>query len=228
MRFIKFNYILIIVSVIFLVILFWKFTSLLSFSNSNIHFEGDSQQEKLYPNHPLIQKITATENNLNQINLSLSKFSPKLGDKITLEILDETCHNVLAKSKLDIFSWKFPGYEKMRFKSLSDSKGKIYCLKINYLPKGKEQEKKAYISSYVSPDASYTNTGNKKNFGEQKNRTLELKPAYGNSSVWQNFSELIDRMSQYKADFLKGYSLIITFLLSIILIILITVIIILI
>ncbi len=219
MRFIKFNHVLIAVSVILLVILFWKFTGLLSFPDSNIQFEGESKQEKLYPHLPLIQKITATKNNFSQINVSLSKFSPKLGDEIVLEILDESCQNILAKSKINTLTWNKISYEKFSFKPISNSEGKVYCLQFIYIPFRKEQDKRAYVSSYASPDASYTNTGNKKNSEEQKNRTLGLKPAYKNGSNWQNVSQLVDRMSQYKPEFFKGYLLEIIFLLSLIFII---------
>lgn len=219
MKYFKFNHILIVLFILFSGIIFWQFLSLLSFPDSNIQFEGESKQEKLYPNLPLIQKITATKNNFSQMNVSLSKFSPKFGDKIVLEILDESCQNILAKSKINTLTWNNIGYEKFSFKPILDSEGKIYCLKFIYIPFGKEQDKRAYISSHTSPDVAYTNTGNKKDSGEQKNRTLELKPAYENGSNWQNISQLMDRMSQYKPEFFKGYSLEIIFLISLIFII---------
>jgi hypothetical protein len=220
MKKIKFNYILIILLALFLGIISWKFLSLLSYPDQSISFEGDSKQEKLYPYFPILQKITAKENNFNQINVSLSKFSANFGEKITLEILDEFCQNILAQSKIDGFTWNSPSYEKFKFKNISDSKEKIYCLKFTYVPRGEGQDKKAYISSYQFDGSSYTNTGNKKNSEEQKNRSLALKPAYETGSTWQNFSKLIDRMSQYKPDYIKGISLEIIFILSLVLIIL--------
>jgi len=121
-------------------------------------------------------------------------------------------------------TWNYPGYEKFKFKTIRDSKNKTYCLKFTYIPFGKEQDKKAYISSYSAEGYSYINTG--KSIEEQKNRTLKLKPAYENDSTWQNFSELSDRMSQYKPDYLKGIYLKTLFTLSFIIIILLVVVII--
>jgi hypothetical protein len=186
----------------------------LSFSDQSISFEGDGQQEKLYADSPIIQKITAAENNFSQVNISISKFSGNFGDKIVMEVADESCEKIIHTSKIDAFSWSSPNYEKFRFENIPDSKEKTYCLKFTYIPNGEEQDKKAYISSYSYEGSSYINTGNKKNSGEQENRSLGLKPAYGNGSVWQNFSQLVDRMSQYKPDYFKSLSLEIIFFLS--------------
>ncbi len=205
MKLIKFNCVLIVLSAIFLGIVFGKFFNLLSFPDQSVSFEGDSEQEKLSANDPLIQKITAKENYLNQINVSINKFSAEFRDKIVMEVLDESCQKILAESKLDMFSWHSPNYAKLKFKTIPDSKDKIYCLKFTYIPFGKEQDKKPYISSYSYEGASYINTG--KSNEEQKNQSLELKPAYGESSAGKNLSKLIDRMSQYKPDFLKGFAL---------------------
>ncbi len=224
MKFVKFNYILLIFSAIFFAMIAWKFFGILSFSDSSLNFEGESKQEKLYPNSQIIQKITAMENNLNQINISINKFSADFREKIVLEIADENCGQIIAQSKIDAFSWNSPGYEKFRFKTISDSKDKTYCLKFAYVPFEKEQDKKAYISSYPAEGSSYVNTG--KSIEEQKNRTLKLKPAYENGSVWKNFSQLTDRISQYKPDFLKGTILEIIFILSLIILIILVLIII--
>lgn len=216
MKYFKFNYILIILFLLFSGIIFWHFLGLLSFSDSAFNFDGESQQEKFYPGSPLIQKITAAENNFNQINVSISKFSPKLGDKIILEVADESCEEVLAKSKRDMLNWNSPGYEKFKFPAIADSKDKTYCLKFTHILGMFKPDQKAYISSYPLEGSSYINTG--KSIEEQKNRSLKLKPAYGNGSVWQDFSKLVDRMSQYKPDYLKGEFLMLTFSLSILLI----------
>ena len=216
MKYFKFNHVLLILSAIFFAVIFWKFFSLLSFPDSGISFEGKSKQEKLYPDTPIIQKITATKNYLSQINVSVGKFSPKSGDKIVLEIADESCEKILTASKIDGFTWSSLGWEKFKFVPLPDSKDKTYCLKFTYVPKEKEQNEKASLSSYALEGSSYTNTG--KSIKEQKNRTLELKPAYENESTWQNFSQLISRMSQYKPDYFKSLSLEIIFFLSFMLI----------
>lgn len=212
MKHIKLKYILAILSALFFAIIFWNFLNILSFTDPGIDFEGKSKQEKLYPNSPIIQKINATENNFSQVNISISKFSPRLGDKITLEVFDESCEKKLDESKINALSWNSSSYSKFGFKTISDSKDKIFCLKFTYTPSGKEQDKKVYISSHPLEGSSYINTG--KSIEEQKNQTLELKPAYGNESNWKNFSQLIDRMSQYKPDFLKTNYLITIFFLS--------------
>ena len=217
MKYLKFNHILIIFFILFSGIIFWQFFSLLSFADSSLNFEGKSQQEKFYPGSPLIQKITATENNFNQVNVALKKFSPKLGDKIILEIMDGSCNSNLAKTQLDIFSWYSPTYAKFRFPAISDSQNKTYCLKFTHILGKFKPDKKAYIPAYSLAGASYINTG--KSAEEQKDRSLGLKPAYGNGSTWQNFSQLLDRMSQYKPNYFKGISLEIIFILSFILII---------
>jgi len=215
---------MVILFAFFFAMIAWKFFSFLSFSDSSFDFEGDSKQEKLYPNAQIIQKITATKNNLNQINISISKFSSDFGEKIILEVADENCEKTIANSSISALTWNYPGYEKFKFKTIRDSKNKTYCLKFTYIPFGKEQDKKAYISSYSAEGYSYINTG--KSIEEQKNRTLKLKPAYENDSTWQNFSELSDRMSQYKPDYLKGIYLKTLFTLSFIIIILLVVVII--
>jgi hypothetical protein len=213
---IKFNQIIIILSAIFIGMIFWKFLNLLSFTDQSISFEGDSKQEKFHVDKPIIQKIIATENNFSQINVSIDKFAAEFGDKIVMEVLDESCQNILAESKLDMFSWYSPNYTKLKFKTIPDSKNKTYCLKFTYIPFGKEQDKKPYISSYSYEGASYINTG--KSNEEQKNRSLELKPAYNEGSAGNNFSKLIDRMSQYKPNFLKGIILEIIFIAALLLV----------
>ena len=85
MKYIKLKYVMVILFAFFFAMIAWKFFSFLSFSDSSFDFEGDSKQEKLYPNAQIIQKITATKNNLNQINISISKFSSDFGEKIILE-----------------------------------------------------------------------------------------------------------------------------------------------
>lgn len=217
MKYLKLKYVLMILFALFFAMIVCEFFGILSFSDSSLNFEGESKQEKLYPNAQIIQKIIATENNLNQINISINKFSADSGEKIILEVADENCGKTIAQSKLDSFAWNFPGYEKFKFKTIPNSKDKTYCLKITYIPFGKEQDKKAYISSYPAEGFSYINTG--KSIEEQKNRTLKLKPAYANDSAWQNFSQLADIISQYKPEFSKGLSLDIIFILSFVLII---------
>lgn len=212
----KFNHILVILVIFFFGIVFWKFFDILSFSDQTLSFERDSKQEKLYADSPIIQKLTITENNFNQINASIGKFSPKTGDKIILEVTDEFCKSILAKSSIGKLSWNHPGYEKFGFKTIPDSKNKTYCLKFTYIPNKQAQDKKVYMSSHAKEGYSYINTG--KSPEEQKNRALEIKPAYENGSNWQNFSQLINRMSQYKPDYLKGIFLLTIFTLSIILI----------
>lgn len=217
MKYFKFNRILILLFVLFSGIILWQFFGLLSFADSTFTFEGESQQEKFYPNSPLIQKITAAENNFNQVNVSISKFSPKLGDKIILKIADESCEKVLAKSQIDLFTWKSPSYEKFKFPTLLDSKDKTYCLKFTHILGKFKPKQKAYTSAFLLEGSSYINTG--KSPEEQKNRSLKLRPAYGTDSAWQDFSKLSERMAQYKPDYLKNISLEIIFILSFILII---------
>ncbi|PIP26516.1 MAG: hypothetical protein CO140_03275 [Candidatus Moranbacteria bacterium CG_4_9_14_3_um_filter_40_7] len=216
MKYFKFNHIVIILFLIFSGIILWQFFNFLSFADSALNFKGDNKQEKFYPNSPLIQKITAAENNFNQVNVSLSKFSPQLGDKIILEVADESCEKIMAESKRDMFSWRSPGYEKFRFPAIADSQDKTYCLKFTHVLGKFKPAKKPYISAYPAEGSSYINTG--KSMEEQKNRSLKLKPAYGRDSYRQNFSQLIDRMSQYKPDYLKSEFLITLFGLSLALI----------
>jgi hypothetical protein len=135
-----------------------------------------------------------------------------LGDKIILEVADESCEKVLVASKRDMLNWNSPGYEKFKFPAIADSKDKTYCLKLTHFLGKFKPKQKSYISSYPLEGSSYINTG--KSIEEQKNRTLKLKPAYGNDPSWQNFSKLLDRMSQYKPDYLKENILIIIFSLS--------------
>lgn len=197
-----------VLSILFFGLIFWKFFSFLSFSDQTIFPEENTKKEKLYPNSPIIQKISAKENNFDQLNVSLSDFSPKIGDKIILEILDELCQSVLVESKIDIYTWHSSnGFKKFKFKTIPNSQGKTYCLKFTYIPVGVEQDDRAYISSFEFEGLSYINTGNKKISGEQKNRSLKLRPAYDKGSHWQNLSILTDRMSQYKPIYLKGESL---------------------
>jgi len=212
MKYIKLKYVLILLFSLFFAVIFWNFFNILSFADSGFNFEGKSKQEKIYPNLSIIQKIKTTDNNFSQVNISVSKFSPKLGDKITLEVKDESCEKVLAKSKIGKLTWSSPNYEKFKFSPIFDSRDKTYCLQFTYIPKQNEQNKKIYLSSYISEESSYINTG--KSIEEQKNRTLELKPAYENGSASKNFSKLIDRMSQYKPDYFKRCSLEILFISS--------------
>ena len=205
-------------------IIFWKFINLLSFTDQSTSSERESKQEKMYPNSPIIQKITASENNLNQINISIGKFSADFMEKINLEVNDENCEKIIAQSSINALTWNSPNYEKFRFKTILDSKNKKYCLKFTYIPFKKEQDRRTYISSYEYEGSSYVNTG--KSVEEQKNRSLELKSAYENDSTWQNFSELSDRMSQYKPDYLKGIYLKTLFILSFVLVMLLVVVII--
>lgn len=203
--------IILLIFLIFLFIIFTRFFSSLSFSNTKNQFLKTGNA-LLYPNKPVFQEFTAEKDNLNQVNVAIRNFNYWSFGKIIFELRDEYCKKIIATDKLDAFSFNYPNFTPFSFHGLFDlsgTKGKQYCVALTFIPKGSSYQEPSSLPSVVYSRAdkefSYINTG--ENNGEGKTytkKTLVIKPAYGSQDYSSNIQTLNDRISQYKASFLKG------------------------
>lgn len=187
---------------LFLALIFFDFLANLSFPDT-LPGSPKTDETKLYPKSPVFQIFTATENNLERINIGTKNIPDKLGSDVLFQLSDETCDKILAESKFGYFSF-LSDPKVFKFTKIPDSKDKKYCLKVTYL--GDKKGKNGYPSIETSnqpadPNASYTNTGGKG--GENKGKTLKIEPAYS-GTLSENLNQLNQRISQYKPWFLKG------------------------
>ncbi len=194
---------------IFIVGFFWiclSFFSSLAFPHSAPVFLKDGKA-KLYPNKPISQKFTATDNGLSQLNFALQNADLSLRDKISLELKDENCEKILAKNEINFFTPSAQLYDQFKFPRIANSQGKTYCFSITFEPKNEKNGDYPFINISEADEfkgMSYFNAETNKTF---QNRSLVMKTAYANTNLSSNIQELTDRISQYKPWFLKENNL---------------------
>lgn len=198
--------------------IFWTFFEDFGIGESGYNFLGKTKKVTLSPGEPVLQTFTARENNIHQIRIVLGNASIRRGEHIEFQLMDETCTKILAAIDFLEEPKKHGAYTIFPFPAIPDSKGKSYCFSTTYFANEKRKEDKPYISATEKPDPAFTDRmfydSNKGKFYE--NQTLFFRPAYTRGSLYADLSNFLNRLSQYKPEFLKGWPILAIFLLLII------------
>ncbi|MDR3558958.1 MAG: hypothetical protein P4L62_02175 [Candidatus Pacebacteria bacterium] len=191
---------------IFLLAVFWRFATLLSFPDSGVAFKKDNLV-KVHPGETITQKFIAGQKGMAKVEMLLR--GPGLqyqnGDEMKMFLADQNCENKLRSGNLKPSFLASNNLYEFNFARLPDSAGKTYCLKAAFTSK-KSNAKSLQVFTTNDTSAPYFLNNVTLNL-EYKNQPLSLRPVYGNSNMLQDFNQLNQRISQYKPWFLKHYFL---------------------
>jgi len=152
-----------------------------------------------------IQKFAASRNNLKQIEIRFADSKIGEGGEIKLQVYNEACSNLIREKSRNVASLGADETYNFAFEKISESQGKIFCLKLAFEPKDPEKKANVYVVSNESRE-------NVSLFDTQKNQalpgqSLSMRPGYQADNWRENIEELNQRISQYKPWFLKHYFL---------------------
>ena len=183
-----------------LILIFFQLNKQLSFPDQNWPVV---KGEKIKIHSEVIQKFRADQNNLARIKILFGNSDVSPGGKFNLKIYEENCQDIIRETNLNISSLDSNNTTDFVFKKIKNSKDKIFCFKLSY--KQKKNGKKAQL--FVIDNSMEQNKFLSVNGEEKTGQSLAMRPAYKNNYLWQDFSQLNQRMSQYKPWFLKHYCL---------------------
>lgn len=184
-------------------LVFLKFLSLVSFSQSEIILEKGELLD-MEKQETVAQKFTSNRDNLKKISFLVRSSGVKKGDKVSMRLADENCENVIREGLLlDSFVDSDNLYE-FKFKPVPDSNGKTYCILATFEPKNPNAKP---IRLFTTDDNHFQFPAENITTGQKMAGHLSIRPAFENDSVWQDLGELNQRISQYKPFFLKHYFL---------------------
>lgn len=205
--------IFLLIFALFFILILARFFDGLSFPNERNKFLEDGEAT-LYPNRAILQKFTTEKNNLNQVDVAIRNFNKWSRDKIIFELKDASCDRTLAKDELNFFSYDYTIYTPFtfpQFSEISNSEVGQYCAAITFVPKKADPLDASELPFIVYSrlrGSSFQNTGDDGGAGRTYDgKTLVMKPAHGSGGFFSNIKTLNDRVSQYKASFLKGGNL---------------------
>lgn len=173
---------------ILLLAVFWKFFSLMSFTDPQMPLEK-GEIVKLSAQTTLTQKFVANSDNLVKIIFLLGAGGIKEGNVVKMQITDENCLNMIREGYLVKSFLASGNLFEFQFDKIPDSNGKTFCIKAIFEPQSTKAKAIQFFSHTNDPTS------------------ISMKPAYENNHWWQNISELNQRISQYKPWFLKHFYL---------------------
>lgn len=195
------NYILTIICAIFFVAACWHFASNLPYSGMST--AGKSDKFELYPNLPLIQKFSADQDNFSRIKFQLSGPDLDSGDKIKMQLTDETCQNVIKEDEIQTSKLSSENYDYFDFSKIKDSRDRIFCFSLIYEPINESTTKTPDVAARRDINAIFISLNDMRTGKEYNSKHLNMKLAYKNDHWWQDAENLTERISQYKPFFLK-------------------------
>jgi hypothetical protein len=180
-------------------IIFWNFSRAWSFHDTSWPLEK-GEKEKIRTE--IMQKFKAERDGLARIKVLFGSSDVSPGGTFTLDILDEDCKKSVRKIELDITSLESDKLTDFIFPKIKDSNGKTYCLTLSYdqMKGGKKAE---IFLSPRAPQVTYFSI----NGQELTDKSMPMRPAYKNASIFGDIEEMNQRISQYKPFFLKHYYL---------------------
>lgn len=169
---------------VLLLAIFFQFFSLLSFPDSNIVLtKGDTV--KLQPDTSLTQKFTANRDGLAKVEFLLR--TPGIvfenNDVMQMTLADENCQNPIRQGEMKESFLNSGNLYEFSFAKIENSQNKTFCVIATFKP----------IKASAKAIQLFTQDGTQ----------LSIRQVYVNDNVWQNLSELNQRISQYKPFFLK-------------------------
>lgn len=195
-------------------------TFLVSFGlgESSYNFLGKTKKVTLSPGAPVTQTFTAHENNLFQVRFVLGNVDMKHNDHLEFRLMDEACRDTIETKQWNSRPTEQGTYTIFTFSPVINSRDRTYCFSATYYSDENRKGEKPYLSATdisdpLFSDRTLTDTNKNKVYPSQ---TLFLRPAYTSGSLSGDLSHLVDRLSQYKPEFLKGSTIIILFMILII------------
>ena len=184
---------------LFLLGLFWRFSTLLYFPASGSFLEkGDLA--KLHPKETLQQNFTVENNDLAKVEIILRSPGIAPGDRAEAKLLDGNCQKTLRTGFLENSFLSSNNLYDFTFPIIPNSKNQTYCLALTFLSQ-KSTSHSLLFFSHPEAGSQFENTTTKEVFPDQ---TLSFRLVYKNSSFWKNLDELNQRISQYQPLLLKS------------------------
>lgn len=187
-----------------LALIFFRFHREWSFPDTKWELRKD-ERITLYPGKPVVQKFIPARDHLSRVETFFANSKVGAGVTLKMQILEENCGNLLRESSLAVSSLDSDKPYQFVFGKIPDSKGKTLCLKLSYDSKKDEATiKNVKMFIVENPPAESLSLRNESENKTYENYSLAIRPAYRNANLWQDIVELDQRISQYKAWFLKN------------------------
>jgi hypothetical protein len=193
---------LIFIAVFFglLILLFFTLEKVWSFPDTEWPLtKGDKEKIRT----EVVQKFKANRDGLARIKILFGSSDVSPGGTFDFKLLDEDCRKTVRSAKFDITSLGSDNTTDFIFPKIKDSKNKTYCLSIGYAQKKGGKKAEIFITDNTKPENVYFSIN-----GEQmQGKSIPMRPAYKNATLFGDINELNQRISQYKPWFLKHYYL---------------------
>ncbi len=190
--------IFILLLILLLGIIFFNFFKVWSFPDTAWPL---AKGEKTKINSEIIQKFTADRDGLARIKILFGDSDISPGGQFNLKIHEENCQNIIRETTLNIISLDSDNTVDFIFSQIKNSKNKTFCLRLSYAQKKGGKKANIFIADNSRPENKFLSV----NGAEKTGQSIAMRPAYKNNRLWQDFTELNQRVSQYKPWFLKHY-----------------------
>lgn len=209
----RISYFLLVFFTLGVVGIFWTFLADFGIGESGYNFLGKTKKVTLSHGMPVSQTFTAHENGLHQVRVVLGNASIRRGEHIGFQLMDESCTAEIASTDFSEEPRKQGAYTVFPFPTIPDSEGKRYCFVATYFSDENRKGDKPYLSATDVPDPVFADrTLTDSNKGKTyESHSLFLRPAYTEGSLRADLGTLLDRLSQYKPGFLKGWPIAVLF-----------------
>ncbi len=193
--------------------IFWTFLADFGLGESDYNFLGKTKKVTLSPGAPVTQTFIAHENNMHQIRVVLGRGDIKRGEQIEFRLMNEICEETLATKIFHSEPRSQGVYTVFDFPAITNSKDRTFCFSATYFSDENRKGEKPYLSATdisdpLFSDRTLTDTNKNRAYPGQ---TLFLRPAYTSGSLSGDLSNLVNRLSQYKPVFLKGWTIVALF-----------------
>ncbi|MFZ2193529.1 MAG: hypothetical protein WAV31_04775 [Candidatus Moraniibacteriota bacterium] len=192
--------ILIIFFFLLLLVIFFRLNKALSFPDQAWKLE---KGEKIKMSSEVIQKFEADRDGLTRVKILFGSSDVKPGGIFNFKLYDENCQDILREVELEITSLDSGNTVDFIFPKVKDSKNKTFYLRLKYVQKEGGKKANIFVIENLMPQNKFLSVNNEEFHG----KSLAMRPAYRSSNLLKDFSELNQRMSQYKPWFLKHYFL---------------------
>ncbi len=231
----KTEYILLSIIAIGLVLIFGSFLGQLNFTDTSQQLERGGRVE-IIDGDVVEQRFIAKQNGLNNLRILFGNKKLQEYNSVKFILADGNCQRKISEKVLrGEYDFDSNYLYNFYFPKIKNSKNKEYCLKIKLETEKKWstwrkikskiwKNKKIKMQKVRLFEGIGENNSNKVKHYIMKNRSDKIKdegqfpvffqPSYKKKNIWQDFSQLNQRISQYKPWFLKGKYLTIILLLG--------------
>lgn len=194
--------------------IFGTFLTHFGLGESDYNFLGKTKKVTLAPGMPVFQTFTAKKDNLHQVRFVLGNVSLRHGEHIDLALMDGACTQIIATGEFDTEPTKQGAYTVFSFPPIPTSRDTRYCFAATFFSDNSKKGEKPHLSATDIPDPIFSDrTLTDSNKGKTyDSHTLFLRPAYTKGSLQADLGSLLERLSQYKPEFLKGWPIVFLFI----------------